>query len=467
MDIRTEKIDIISMLKDIFREWWVILLVAVSVSLLSSVWVNRSYRPEYTASTTFVVTAKGMNVNIYQNLTTATELANRFSQVLESNVLKRKVAEDLGMDKFNARMSVQVLPETNLMELTVTADSAMEAFHIIKSIMENYNSVSDYVIENVILEVIQPPAIPMTPSNPVNVRSVMKKVFLLAAGILILLFGALSYLKDTVKNEREVSEKVDARLLGTIYHERKIKSLRQIGKAGKLSMRIENPLLSFRFVESSRMAASRIGNHMKKHGQKVLLVTSVTENEGKSTVAANLSLALAQENNRVLLIDCDFRKPSQYKIFDEDEKDRVDLPAILKNDVTAGDIVKRQEPSGLYTVFNHVAEEAQEELLKNRVLETVLEYFRGKMDYIILDTSPIALVSDAEELAQFADASLVVIRQDAALAKDINDVIDGLNRTRGKVLGCILNDAVPGFTENVRQYGSHYGYGGKYGKRAE
>lgn len=467
MDSLTGKIDIISIVKDVLREWWVILLLSVSVSLLSNVWVNQSYTPEYTATTTFVVTAKGMNVNIYQNLTTATELANRFSQILSSNVLKRKVAADLGMEEFNARMSVELLPETNLVELKVTADSALEAYHVIKSIMNNYNSVSDYVIENVILEVIQSPAIPTVPSNPVNVRGVMEKVFLLAAGILALLFGGLSYLKDTVKNEKEVSEKVDARLLGVIYHERKIKSLRQIGKAGKMSMLIQNPLLSFRFVESSRMAASRIGSHMKKHGYQVLLVTSVTENEGKSTVAANLALALAQENNRVLLIDCDFRKPSQYKIFEEEEENTADLPAILRNNSNGGDIVKRQEKSGLYTIFNHVPEESPEELMEFRVLETMLDFFRKKMDYIILDTSPVALVSDAEELARLADASLLVIRQDVALARDINDVIDGLNRTRGRVLGCVLNDAVPEFTENVRGYGGHYGYGGRYGKRAE
>lgn len=472
MENRTEGslaglVDIISILKDILREWWVILILSVSVSLFANIWVNQSYKPQYTVTSTFVVTAKGMNTNVYQNLTSAKELAGRFAQVLNSNVMKRKVAGELGMKKFTASTSVNILPETNLMELTVTADSAMESYNVMKSIMNNYNSVSDYVIENVILEVIQPPMIPMAPSNSLNVKDVMKKSFLISAAVLIAFFAVLSYFKDTVKNEKEVLKKVDARYLGTIYHERKVKSLRGIRKAGKLSMLIQNPLLSFRFVESNKMTASRVRNHMKKHGYKTLLVTSVMENEGKSTVAANLALALAQENNHVLLIDCDFRKPAQYKIFGTAEEDTVNLPDILENKKASASILKKQKHSGLYTIFNSTPMTSPEGLLENGVLERILDFFRKKMDYIIVDTSPMALVSDTEELAQFMDAAVLVIKQDMVLAKDINDMIDVLNRTQSKVLGCIFNDVVTRLTESGSRYGSHYGYGGHYGKNSE
>lgn len=96
------QVDIISILKDIIRQWWVILILSISVSLLTNIWVRESYQPEYTVSSTFVVTAKGMNSNIYQNLSSAKEIANRFSQVLDSNLLKRKVAEELGLKEFTA-----------------------------------------------------------------------------------------------------------------------------------------------------------------------------------------------------------------------------------------------------------------------------------------------------------------------------------------------------------------------------
>ena len=84
------------------------------------------------------------------------------------------------------------------------------------------------------------------------------------------------------------------------------------------------------------------------------------------------------------------------------------------------------------------------------------------MDYVVIDTSPLALVADTEELAQMTDASVLVVREDTVLTKDINDAIDILNNTRGKVLGCILN----GSSSRSTGRNGHYGYGGHYGKRA-
>ena len=103
-----------------------------------------------------------------------------------------------------------------------------------------------------------------------------------------------------------------------------------------------------------------------------------------------------------------------------------------------------------------------EGLIENGTLKNILDFCRQRMDYIIMDTSPLSLVSDTEELAELADASVLVIRQDLVLAKDINDAVDILNQTRVKVLGCIFNDVMTGFAGST----GNYGYGGHYGKRA-
>ena len=458
-----DQIDFLTIIKDILRNWWVILILSVSVSLFANVWVRYNWQPQYTTTSTFVVTARGMNSSVFQNLSYAQNLAEQFSQILDSNVLKNRVADELGMDSFTAQTSAQIVPETNLMTLTVTADSALDAYRVMNSIMNNYGSVSDYVLDRVILEVIQQPQIPMAVSNPLNTESVMKRCFLISAAVLAVAFGIFSYLKDTVKNEKEVSDKIDARHLGTIYHERKAKSLREIRKMKSFSMLILNPLLSFRFVESNRMTASRVRSHMDKRGAKTLLLTSVMENEGKSTVAANLALSLAQENKNVLLIDCDFRKPAQYLIFGVPEKETIDLPGILKNKSGLGSLIKKRKDCGLYTIFNSVPSDSMEELLENGMFQYILDFCRDKMDYIILDTSPMALVADAEELAQMADASVLVVKQDMVLARDINDAVDILNNTNGRVLGCIFNDVMTGLSPAA----GRYGYGGHYGKRTE
>ena len=456
-----QQIDLISMLKDIGREWITILLLSIAAALFADIWICATYQPEYKTSTTFVVTAKGMNSNIYQNLTSTKDLAQQFTEILGSNVLKKKVAQDIGVNSLDVETSVDLVPETNLITLSVKAKTAAESYRVLRSVMENYNTVSDYAIKNVIIETIQQPSVAMSPSNPLNEKRMVLKVFLIAAGCLIVLVAGISYIRDTIKNPGEVSSKLDTRLLGTIAYEKKSKSLSMNRKKGYLSMLISNPLRSFAYVESSKMAASRVRSYMDKEQAKVLLVTSVMENEGKSTVAANLALSLAQEGNRVMLMDCDFRKPAQFKIFDVRDNEETDLGDVLINHKSADRIIRNWNDSNLYMILNKTSSNSIETLLKSTTLKQIIAFCRERMDYVVVDTSPLALVADTEELAQMTDASVLVVRQDTVLAKDINDAIDILNNTRGKVIGCILNGTASQSTGG----NSHYRYGGHYGKR--
>lgn len=439
-----DSIDLLSMLKDIGRQWWVILLVAAAMSLLSNVYVNMKYRPEYTVHTTFAVSAKGMNNSIYQNLATTIDMADQMTVILDSNLLKRKVAEELGMKSLNAKTEVEAIAETNMLRFSVTSDSALNSFRILKSILENYNQVSDYVIRNVVLEEIQRPSIPTAVSNPMNPRGTMKKVFLAAAAVMILIFAALSYIKDTVKNEADMKDKIDAHFFGSIYHENK---KRGVKKNKNLSMAIINPFLSFRFVEANKMLASKIRSRMEKRGAKVLLVTSVMENEGKSTVAANIALSLAQEHKRVMLLDFDFRKPAQYKIFGMSKDDTVDFPEILSTGTMSDSLIKKYDEFPLYLLLNSHATTSMETLLGSDMLKRLMNYFKERMDFIIVDTSPMALVSDTEEIAQLCDASALVIRQDFVHCREINDAVDTLNRTKAHVLGTVFNNVHTGILD--------------------
>ena len=460
-----EKLDITSMVKDVLRQWWVILILSVSVSLFADIWAVENYVPQYQTTTTLAVTAKGLNNDIYKNLATAKDLAGRFSQIVNSNVMKRKVAEELGDKEFEAYMTVSQVPETNLLVFTVTANSAMKAYHTLDVVLNNYNTVSDYAIENVILETVQSAEIPTKPLNALKEAEIMVLSFLASGVVFTLFFACLSYFRDTVKNPSDFNRKIDARLLGVIYHEKKKKPLFKRKNKSWKSMLIQNPLRSFRFVESNKMVASKIRSYLDREDKKMILVTSVMEDEGKSTIAANLAMALAMENKEVLLLDCDFRKPSQYKIFDMAEAETVNLPELLKSAEEPLGVLKSEE-DGIYKIFNRVASTSVTDVIEHNRLKNVLEYFREQMDYVIVDTSPMALVSDAEELAQIADASILVVRRDVVHTRYINDTIDALNNTQAKVLGCVFNDAAAGKASERSSYGhgNYYGYGGHYEK---
>ena len=473
------QVDIPSLLRDILRQWWTILLCAISVAMLTYVYVSVTYVPSYTTSATFAVTSKSTG-SIYSNLTSASETATRFSQVLESNLLRKTVMEDLDMDSWNATTSASQVTETNMVELSVTSRSAVDAYRILNSILKNHAQVTDYVVGSVILEMIREPSMPLTPTNSKNPGGLMKRNALLAMLCLILLVGWSSYRRDTIKNLAQFKDKVDAPSLGVIYHERKSdhKHVSRIGwfmagiadafsgkkKANQnVAMLINNPMRSFFFVESNKMVASRVRSKMDAANAQVALVTSVMENEGKSTVAANIALGMAQEGKKVLLVDMDFRKPSQFKIFQLDADMKVNLVRYM-NDTTLSEAPARQyKDTSLYLIANFKRAKASDADVQLTDLRMIIDFYRDQMDYIILDSSPMALVTDTEALAALADTSILVVREDTVLATHINDAIDVLNRVGAEVLGCVFSDAsgsMLGLANN-----SYGGYGGYYGSR--
>ena len=431
-------IDLASIARDVLRQWWAILLFSIAVALLVNTVVSFMYSPVYSTSTTFVVTTKGTNTSIYENVTNASDTAERFSTILESNILKRAIAKDLQVSSYNADTEIKVLNETNLIVLTVRHRSAMMAYRYIRSIMENYSTISDYVIKGVILDVLQEPTIPLKPSNSSNAGMCSVLGFIAATALGILYVAYFSYLKDTVKNSREASSKLVARLLGSVSHEIRGREKR---KSKKNSMLITNPVLSFGYTESCRMAASRVRSRIDRKGAKVVLVTSVAENEGKSTIASNVALSIAQEGKNVLLIDADFRKPSLYKIFDIDKKNVTNLVGILRNGKGMEKSIIKLKKYPLYFILNNTNTGSIDDVLANNRFSTLLRFARTKFDYVILDTAPMGLVPDAEGIAEFCDGSVIVVREDTILAKNINDAIDTLNNTNARVLGVVFNDA--------------------------
>lgn len=445
--------DLRSILRDLAKSGWVILLIACSAAMVTYTVLTVCHRDRYTVKTTFAVMGRGENASAASSLAATYDMTQKFEAILENSILKKKVTEELKLSSFPAKMSASIVPESNLMELSVTADSPQTAFRILKSVLENYTSVSDYIIPAVVLETLQQPQVTGIPSNEIPKERYAVTAFLATAGMVVL----LSWMRDTVKNESEFTRKVDADLLGVVCHERKRKNS---------SMLITNPARSFSYVESLRHAASRVRGRLDQKNGKVLLVTSVAENEGKSTLAANLALSMAEEQNRVLLLDCDFRQPALYKIFEIPEKDGKDFEKVITGKEPAAGVFEKYRDTNVYTGLCRARLLDPSEAIGGEIFRRILETCRTNMDYIILDTPPMGIAADAEEMAEFADAAVLAVRQDSVLTRDINDAIDALNQKEEKVIGCVFGNVYPGFGERI---GGSYGYGYGYGtySRAE
>lgn len=275
--------------------------------------------------------------------------------------------------------------------------------------------------------------------------------------------GIFSALRDTIRSNKDVELKLDTRLLASVTHESKYHSLRQRLKKTKKSILISDPVTSFRYVETIRKLASRVANLMNEKGARTILVTSVMENEGKSTIAANLAIAMAQEGRKVLLIDADFRKPSMFRVLNMQDVDFVNLSDVLDGKAETKDLIRKVPGTSLLAILNKNAAPQSLEMFSTGRIRNLINSCRQVVDYVVVDTPPMQLVADAEELAAMVDCSLLTVRQHMVEAGDINDAIDVLNGGNDKLLGVVFNNVTAAGIGSISSYGYSYGYGYGYG----
>jgi len=225
--------------------------------------------------------------------------------------------------------------------------------------------------------------------------------------------------------------------LRTIGHEKKNKTLRARIYRKKVSPLIINSLIKKDFIEDNLSLCSALEYHARKRGQKVILVTSVGENEGKSTVAANLALAMVEKNRRVVLLDCDFRKPSLHKIFEVQPQNEETLTSYLLEGSGDPTQIKKH---GVVLGISQNCGRSITKLLNNGNLPKLLKRLRAQADYVILDTPPMFAAADAETIAVMADTAVLVVRSDFMPTSSINEGLDRLRKSAPDVCGVVLNN---------------------------
>jgi len=460
-----DSFDLRTLLADLRRHVWTILALSLAAGLLMYIRTSSAFRPMYSVNATYVITTRGANVNLISNLSNAQQTASILSRIVTSQPLMTAVAQDLGTSGVPGSISCQVVQETNLLDLRVTASSPRMAFLILDSVMRNYPVVTDLLNKDVVMRVLVPPEIP---HNPVNLNDPMPKTlqaFAICLLVLTLLFALLSMLKDTIRHGSDVENKLEEHYLGSIAHEEKYKTFRMWLRGGQVSMLIDQPACSFRYIESVQKVCRTVQTRMEKYGYKTLAITSHSENEGKSTVAANLALALAQRGKKVLLMDLDLRNPSLYKVFDFTDEPMTALGELLTGEPSDKPLIEQMENEGLYYIFNTRAYSHSTEILTNGRLESLLELLRDKFDFIVIDTPPMSITADTEPLADMADAFVLIIREHWTWANPLRDMLDTLHGCKADSLGCIINDAhTPVGSGGGYGYGSDYGGGYGYGR---
>lgn len=459
--------NIFIVLRDLLRNALFIFMAAM-IGFFGVTLYGRYIRvPEYTSSSTLVVTAKSTTyANAYAALSTASSMAGVLKEVFESDILMQKVRESEGNLPGGISVSANVISGTNLLVLEVTANDPKTAYIVSNSILSNYNGISDYLFSNAVLEIVSEPQIPTAASNSFNLP--MYRIF--AAIAMAALVAAIvvvdSMTRKTFKTVYSAQEELEGDCFGVITHEKKLQTLRSFIRRPRKSVLISSPTCSFAFEESNRKFAENLRFKMDQNGCKRVLVTSVAENEGKSTVSANLAIALSSMGKRVLLVDVDFRKPALYKIVEREKKSVPDIISYIDGESDIDDIIRKFSRTGVDMIMNFGSKKDSATYIRSLKLQELLDYADKHYDYIVLDSSPIIVGTDVQLISDIVDCSLIVIRHDFVRLADINTAIDDIKDGSANYLGYVLNDyrefnmRVTG--DNVYGYGNYDNY--EYGK---
>lgn len=437
-------IDYYSILKDLLRNFWVVLL-SLLIGAMGIYIAERSvYKPEYTSTATVVVNAKGTSSSASVSYNVSSEMAVVFSKIFSEPSMKKAAAKYLELDRFDGRVAANVLKDTNFINISVVSDSPRKSYELLSAILHVYPSISEEVFENSVISVLKHPSMPSSPSSE-GLQHSKIQTMLVFAFISIFAIVALSIFRDTVKNEREFKNKIDGKLLGCIPHEIKSKSINDRHSKKKKGLLISNnAFISTKFVESFNRIAVKIEHQKSRDGSKVFAITSFAENEGKSTVSSNLALSLARKGNKVLLMDMDGKKPAIYKLFGCSYVEYAELGALFNGEISSSDYkLRRYKKTGLYLALNTHAYANSYKWIENGKAKKTIKALRGKVDYIIVDTAPISVDSSVSEIIKLADKTILVVKTDTIETSTIKDAISTITDAGNNLAGCILNQTPP------------------------
>lgn len=309
------------------------------------------------------------------------------------------------------------------------------------------------------LDEARPPSAPFAPNIPGIIKTCI--------GIGLLVFAAvavgLSFLDDRVKSAWDVEGFIGAHLLGIIPE------LAEVPDSEKHTLVTSNKTSpgseAFLSVYSSVKIQSRLDF------PKSILVTSTIPGEGKTMISCNLAASFARHGKRVLLVDCDFRRPMLHRHF----KQTNDLGLIawfeggakIADDPLADPLLGiTKVDESLYLLRSGGRSKSPTEFLENPIFSQFLDSLKPHFDLVVVDSPPMGAVTDALLISSSTDEVLYVCRFNRAYRKHIRLYIKNLRESKNELLGVVLNGLSPRRIEYYSNYRYYRSYKKYYGAQS-
>ena len=319
------------------------------------------------------------------------------------------------------------------------------------------------------IRVVDVAEIPRSPISPKKTQNMLLGLIVgLALGIGLAFF--LEYLDNTVKTPDDIKERLKIPYLGPVPVLAMAATDNLGGKPGNPGTRERKPEEDLIVINSPKSTASESYRGLRTSilfsaadaPPRTILVTSAAPFEGKTITSANIAVAMAQAGNKILLIDCDMRRPRMHRVFNV-PRDR-GLSNILAGTCGIDDAIIHTTIPGVDIIPSGPVPPNPSEMLGSQSMFKIIEILRGQYDRIIIDSPPITAVTDSVIISRWVDGVLLVVRVGETHREIIKNGIGLLQSANAHILGAILNGVDMG-RDSYYYYQYYYYYYGEDGEK--
>lgn len=445
-----------------FQLWPIMVALAIIGGTLTFVQAKRSYTPMYMSKAIFTVEAAYQVDDVfgtaaYQDQYAAQQMAAAFPRILATEMMRDLVVEELEKGYIPGSAISYALADTNMVVLAVTSPSPQDSYDYLCAIIECYPQVAVYMVDNPHVRIMTSPNIPNEPYDSFSGWSSALKGTLVGAGIGLAIIFAFGLLTRTIQTADELKTAINLPILVALP---KVAVKKRRSGNNTIISAGSDPNMA----ESLRGLRLKVKKHLENSEKKTVLVTSTLAGEGKSTVALNLAKALARDGQKVVILDADLRRQSIAKMLGEMAVGNGLLDCLKNPELDVLEQI-RTDKTGAISFLSGKSTDKRHYSIEHRPMRKIIDTLAANYDYVVIDTPPSEVVSDATALCRYAECVLYVVKQDFAKRSQVINSITTLHQKDIKITGCIFN-GVPRFH---RQYGygyrSSYGYGYDYGYR--
>ena len=420
--------------------------------IASLIFTYRIQVPVFQSKTSLVLVNNSEdNSSITQNdININKNLVSTYREIIQSKLILNKVISNMRLDisyeDLKSHVKVNSVQDTEIINIYVYNEDKRLSKNIAKQIASVFETeiVEIYNIENV--SIIDEATVD---EEPYNVHVLKQIVIGTGIGFLLssLIIAICFYFDDTVKSEEEIEKGLKVPILGSVpkYHDK-------IGSTSGKDLIICSDSKSG-ISEAIRTLRTNLQFSSIDKKLKTILVTSSVPGEGKSFVASNLAVALANSGSRVLLVDCDIRRGRQHHIFGFPNK--TGLSNLLLEDVgqVYRSYINESKIPNLYLMFKGVTPPNPSELLNSEKNKRLIASLSNNFDILVFDGAPINGLADSLVMSTLVDGVIVVTAYKETSKTLLEDTKKNLDNVNANIMGIVLNRTN---TNKSKYYGHYY-----------